>query len=951
MKGEKHTMGFMKLDAIPEAKYLCDTIEDLNSLLPRPSYGDTCWIISEACEYIHNSKGEWLPKEKVSNTTTKVDLTGYATEDFVQEQIQNIQHPVVEVPSKLSELENDANYVQQAYVDNKVADLVNSAPETLDTIGEIAQALKDHQDVADAITEAIGKKANKEDLPSVEGLASEAFVTEAIQKIEFPVTDLSNYYTRDEVTQAIIDNAELPVTNDAYMQLVTDGEGNKIWEKKLAFSYIDTVPFLEEQVFTGEELMTPSTLVEAREGDRVTLYIDDIPYSGTLKESDMETSWKIEFDEGYDNPMLEKIELGKVNRGAYYGVPLGMVGKMSAEVTTEIITPIANKYLGVKIDNGVGIQTIVINGKPDKVRGQAAISLGGGATGGSYSVAAGHDASALGSNTFAASYGTAEGRYSAAFGLKTNAKANASLATGQYNIVDDNKKYALIVGNGTYKTAANIHTVDWNGNAKYAGSLYVNGTKAQDLADAKKVATEEYVNTKVAELVDNAPETLNTLKEVADALSENTSTAEALNQAIGNKVDKTAYPESANPHQYLTTDIEGNKVWENKLTYSAMEDVPFLEEKVWTGEETASFTATRLAKVGEKITLYVDDIPYTGILEDFYNMGWTIRFDEEYPELSEAIKTARISPPQMSFNTDTPWGIVGKISATITTDVIHPIDNKYLAFSISQGSNYPESISINGQASNSSGIKTVSINGGKATGMHSIAFHETSKADGYNAFAAAGGNAEGNHSAAFGFEAHSIGDYSMAIGTHNIADEKYLFVVGNGKSDKAKANAHTLDTSGNARFAGDLYVNGTNTEDLADAKKVATEEYVDNTVPLKIGFTYQDEQLVLASDAPAYAAAISNGRNAIATLEITRPAATEGELQEIEYCYAAFMTIYENSTTQENPYILFGFNTSKNETIKFKWNSDNTISDMSITKNLTEADINALIEAKIAPAE
>jgi hypothetical protein len=232
----------------------------------------------------------------------------------------------------------------------------------------------------------------------------------------------------------------------------------------------------------------------------------------------------------------------------------------------------------------------------------------------------------------------------------------------------------------------------------------------------------------------------------------------------------------------------------------------------------------------------------------------------------------------VEYKTDTPWGIVGKISATITTDVIHPIDNKYLAFSVSQGSNYPDSISINGQASASSGLKTVSINGGKASGFHSIAFHENSAASGHNAFAAAGGKAEGSHSVAFGYGAHSIGDFSMAIGEHNIADEKYLFVVGNGKSDKAKANAHTLDVSGNARFAGDLYVNGTGTEDLADAKKVATEEYVNNTTPLKIGFTYQDSQLALANDAPAYATAIGNGRNALATLEITRPATTEGEL-------------------------------------------------------------------------
>ena len=286
-------MGYVKLDAIPEAKYLCDTKEDLALLLPRPSFGDTCWVIEEAVEYIYNSKGQWLPKSNASaGAETKVDLTGYATEDFVQEQIQNIEHPTVEVPSKLSELENDANYAQQSYVDAKVADLVNSAPETLDTIGEIAQALKDHQDVADAITEAIGKKADKEDLPSIEGLASEAFVTEAIQKIEFPVTDLSNYYTKDEVTQAIIDNAELPEGGLAHQHLVVDANGNKAWEDKTHYkSLVAAQPVLEETTFTSKMVQPNMGLTSvpfnhgaSEWGQLVDVVYDGVTYHCVAKE-------------------------------------------------------------------------------------------------------------------------------------------------------------------------------------------------------------------------------------------------------------------------------------------------------------------------------------------------------------------------------------------------------------------------------------------------------------------------------------------------------------------------------------------------------------------------------------------------------------------------------------------------------------------------------------------
>ena len=43
---------------------------------------------------------------------------------------------------------------------------------------------------------------------------------------------------------------------------------------------------------------------------------------------------------------------------------------------------------------------------------------------------------------------------------------------GKYNIDDLNEKYAHIVGNGTSDTArSNAHTVDWEGNAWYAGTV------------------------------------------------------------------------------------------------------------------------------------------------------------------------------------------------------------------------------------------------------------------------------------------------------------------------------------------------------------------------------------------------------------------------------------------------------------------------------------------------
>lgn len=50
------------------------------------------------------------------------------------------------------------------YVDDKIADLINGAPTTLDTLKEIADAMTEHETVVDALDEAIGKKANASDL-------------------------------------------------------------------------------------------------------------------------------------------------------------------------------------------------------------------------------------------------------------------------------------------------------------------------------------------------------------------------------------------------------------------------------------------------------------------------------------------------------------------------------------------------------------------------------------------------------------------------------------------------------------------------------------------------------------------------------------------------------------------------------------------------------------------
>lgn len=61
----------------------------------------------------------------------------------------------------------DAAYANSNYyTDAKIAELINGAPTTLDTLKEIADAMTEHEDVVEALNEAIGTKANESEFTS-----------------------------------------------------------------------------------------------------------------------------------------------------------------------------------------------------------------------------------------------------------------------------------------------------------------------------------------------------------------------------------------------------------------------------------------------------------------------------------------------------------------------------------------------------------------------------------------------------------------------------------------------------------------------------------------------------------------------------------------------------------------------------------------------------------------
>ena len=94
-------------------------------------------------------------------------------------------------------------------------------------------------------------------------------------------------------------------------------------------------------------------------------------------------------------------------------------------------------------------------------------------------IASGDSAHAEGSGTTAsADSAHAEGMGTKAIGLYSHVEGNGTIAhgnsqhvQGEYNVEDTEGKYAHIVGGGTYVVRKNIHTLDWDGNAEFAGNV------------------------------------------------------------------------------------------------------------------------------------------------------------------------------------------------------------------------------------------------------------------------------------------------------------------------------------------------------------------------------------------------------------------------------------------------------------------------------------------------
>lgn len=164
--------------------------------------------VDSAVENINSALDQKADKIAVDAITEKVDGISADLEAYMSAtdtKVSELEEKIGNVPTKVSEFENDANYQSASQVDARIQEVVAAAPEALDTLKELADALGNDPDFAGTVTTELAKKANSIDVytkeeadakfitehQSLEGLATEKFVEEQIAAI--PPVDLTPY--------------------------------------------------------------------------------------------------------------------------------------------------------------------------------------------------------------------------------------------------------------------------------------------------------------------------------------------------------------------------------------------------------------------------------------------------------------------------------------------------------------------------------------------------------------------------------------------------------------------------------------------------------------------------------------------------------------------------------------------------------------------------------------
>lgn len=268
-----------------------------------------------------------IPKRKTL-TQAEYDLLSYeekhnGTVYFITDGVANITE---EDKEYIDGQDTQTLTTAKEYTDTKISDLINGAPSTLDTLGEIAQAMSDNKDVVEALDEAIGTKATATDLITHTGSKTNPHgVTKAqvgLDKVENKSSaDIRGELTKSDVTTAL--GYTPPTTNTTYSAATQSDNGLLSKEDKTKLDGIAseankyTLPTAAKDTLGG--VKTIST-VTSTTGLTASPIINGVPYYKNTTYSNATTTTS-GLMSSTDKTKLDGLDLSVFSWGNKYTIP------------------------------------------------------------------------------------------------------------------------------------------------------------------------------------------------------------------------------------------------------------------------------------------------------------------------------------------------------------------------------------------------------------------------------------------------------------------------------------------------------------------------------------------------------------------------------------------------------------------------------------------------------
>ena len=468
------------------------------------------------------------------------DLSAYVTKTELQEAGFITELPEIPVvPTNVSAFENDANYLTEHqslsgyatkdYVDNKVADVVGGAPETLDTLKEIADALNDNATMT-MVSDAIATKANADDVYTKTEIDNKGFITELPEIPTVPTNvsafendanylthqSLENYATKQYVDDAVAEVAGGGEINlDAYVTKTELQEAAYITSNDIP--EIPTVPTNVSAFANDANYLTSETLpaIPSIDGLATETYVSEKiaeVVGGAPETLDTLNEIATALNDNATMTMVSEAISTKANSAdVYTKAEIDAAGYLT-QAYTDTLYQAKGEYLTEH-------QSLVGYATTDYVDNKVAeVSTGGEINLDAYTTKEYVD------NNF-----QPKGEY----------LTEEDLQTEQQNFVNTvNELLVAYVTTEALEQAGYItsNDVPTNVSAFENDANYLTLATLPEYPSTNGLATETFVSEEIAKVVGGAPETLDTLNEIATALNDN-ATMTMVSEAISTKAN------------------------------------------------------------------------------------------------------------------------------------------------------------------------------------------------------------------------------------------------------------------------------------------------------------------------------------------------------------------------------------------------------------------------------